>query len=129
MLLGEPCLGYTAPNQSEPWCLVREGHRWRILVRRALTRADKAYAIAVALAQWGVATGVVPTPPPPKIDDLAGRLLLPHAAVVRAHRAGLSAEEIASAFVCPLKLVATRMRDAAAERQRSGTFKRIREAG
>jgi hypothetical protein len=120
-------LDYAPPDQSEPWRLVREGNGWRILVRSNLTRADKAYAIASALARWTM-TG----PPPitlsaPELEDIASRLLLPGAAVHLARIAGLSIEEIATTYVCPLMVVTARMREDAPKK--SGTFRSLRAVG
>jgi hypothetical protein len=126
LLLGDSCLGYAPPEQSEPWRLLPEGSRWRVLVRATLTRADKAYAIALALARW-TTIAESSTPSARELEDLASRLLLPAAAVHRARLAGLSIEEVASTYVCPLMVATARMRDSAPKK--SGTFRSLRAVG
>lgn len=124
-IFGENCLGYG--QQSEPWRLVQaDDGRWQIFLRRSLSRPDLALGIACGLAKWAIHTKLVRAVP--FLFDLAGGILSPEPALQRFVHNGCTAEEIATALVCPLRIVKARMAVLCHVPTRSGLYVKTERA-
>lgn len=121
-LLGDCCLGF-AVTHGKPWCLQRRSRdAWRVCFRRELSREDSAYAVACGLVAWAVDRGIIPPVSGRGLLDVAGHLLLPRGLLDQCVEDNWSVEEIASAHVCPVKVVRSRMREDRPALRRSGEF-------